>query len=580
MKRKITSIVLFLVLTILVRGKPSLAQFQFAGASAAPSVNSFSFSTKSLSAPSLLSVGSLFAPPTQVNLDKPETGQPSGVVPDYLKVELIDEEEEYRLIQEDGSVKTMTAEEMDEALEVEYEKLSAQGLASMVQVSDEAGELIDVMTFAQPVEVTDHLEQQMIGFQDHLQEMKVEERTMTAPDQLEALPFTHYEAALKTTLEPAFVHDADLISSVQDITKAEDFSSIKEDMLAIDQDMRTLAQNSEYMAFLNETNLIKAATSQQVMLTEKPVVSATPIFSSATPAFSGAFTTTPYATGTGFLPATSTVKTIPSFSSIRFRPTLNQESASDEYQSDKRYRDSTCQELKKSYSKEWGYCPLVCAGFSIYASALARPTYRRFYGSNSEYVRIFNTYKSLVYAYAYMLSRSNPYAHVKLKLFGNTIYDSHQLNVNKNLSKSKSFTVSKWFWIGPIPVKVKLKAGGTVGMYAGYGVNTTQISAYVRPYTNTWTSGSVSVDVWLASAGITTTLNLLDESLPITASIAPASEGRVRLSLSIRKWLRALAGKIYIWVKILWKKWTKTLLNWSGVSGDWWIYRKTIYCIP
>ncbi|MGA1868028.1 MAG: hypothetical protein ACMUJM_05705 [bacterium] len=580
MKRKITSILLFLVLTILVRGKPSMAQFQRASSPEVPSLSSFSFSTKALSAPSLLSVGSLFAATTEVKPDKTETKQPSGVVPDYLKVELIDDEEEYRLIQEDGSVKTMTAEEIDEALELEYEKLTAQGLASMVQVSDEAGELVDVVTFAQPLEVNENLDQQVIRFQDHLQEMKIEERTMTAPDQLETLPFTQYEAALKNQLEPIFVHDADLVSSVQDLTKADDFSSIKEDMLSIDQDMQTFGQNSEYMAFLDEANLIKTATSQQMVLTEKPAVSATPIFSGAVSAFPSAFTATPSSGGTSFFPTISTIKTVPSFSSIRFRPTLEQESAADEYHSDKRYQASSCQELKKSYSKEWGYCPLVCAGFSIHASALARPTYRRFYGSNNEYVRIFNKYKSLVYAYAYLLSRSNPYAHVKLKLFGNTIYDSHQLNVNKNLSKSKSFTVSKWFWIGPIPVKVKLKAGGTVGMYAGYGVNTTQIGAYVRPYANTWTSGSVSVDVWLASAGITTTLNLLDESLPITATIAPASQGRVRLSLSIRKWLRALAGKIYIWVKILWKKWTKTLLKWSGVSGDWWIYRKTIYCIP
>jgi hypothetical protein len=141
-------------------------------------------------------------------------------------------------------------------------------------------------------------------------------------------------------------------------------------------------------------------------------------------------------------------------------------------------------------------------------------------------------------------------------------------SVSGNLSGSESLynasflSASKTIWLGPVPVKFTGAIKGTIGISynAQYAMST--LSVETRPNAKLYAYASAGVDLWLASAGVSGSLTLIEAGVPSKAA-AVVSPSSVAFSLDSDLQLKSLSGKIEAYATLPGKRWTTTLASWS-----------------
>lgn len=141
-------------------------------------------------------------------------------------------------------------------------------------------------------------------------------------------------------------------------------------------------------------------------------------------------------------------------------------------------------------------------------------------------------------------------------------------SVTGNLSGTESlldaalFSASTTIWLGPLPVKFTGAVKGNVGItYLGqYATSTLSVNA--TPSAELSAVASASIDIYLASAGVSGTLSLVKAGLPARAAavVAPNS---VSYSLDADLRLTSLSGRIDAWAHVPGKTWRLNLASWS-----------------
>ncbi|MFO0671076.1 MAG: hypothetical protein U0235_15855 [Polyangiaceae bacterium] len=136
------------------------------------------------------------------------------------------------------------------------------------------------------------------------------------------------------------------------------------------------------------------------------------------------------------------------------------------------------------------------------------------------------------------------------------------LSGNEALVDAALFSASTTIWLGPLPVKFTGAVKGNVGInyLAQYATSTLSVTA--TPSAELSAVASASIDVYLASAGVTGTLSLVKAGVPARAAavVAPNS---VSYSLDADLRLTSLSGRIDAWAHIPGKTWRLNLANWS-----------------
>lgn len=124
------------------------------------------------------------------------------------------------------------------------------------------------------------------------------------------------------------------------------------------------------------------------------------------------------------------------------------------------------------------------------------------------------------------------------------------------------FSQSKTIWLGPVPVKFTGAVKGTLGVDLKAAYSQSTLYAEAKPIAKVYAQASAGVDVWLASAGVSGTLTLVEASVPSRAS-AVVSPSNVTFGVDSDLVLASLSGKIEGYATLPGKRWTITLAKWD-----------------
>lgn len=141
---------------------------------------------------------------------------------------------------------------------------------------------------------------------------------------------------------------------------------------------------------------------------------------------------------------------------------------------------------------------------------------------------------------------------------------SGNLSGNESLYDASFLEASKTIWLGPLPVKFTGAVRGTLGVsyLAQYATSTLSVTA--KPNANLYAYASAGIDVWLASAGVSGSLSLIQAAVPGKAS-AVVSPNAVSWSLDSDLTLTSLSGQIDAYASLAGKKWRMCLAKWDPV---------------
>lgn len=168
---------------------------------------------------------------------------------------------------------------------------------------------------------------------------------------------------------------------------------------------------------------------------------------------------------------------------------------------------------------------------------------------------------------------------VAVSVLGRTVY-------NKNLSKKTNFTqkdekstsidksVSFRFQLGPIPLKVKMGARGTVGVRYFVGVRPLSAEAQFVPFVRAEAYAECGVDIFIAGAGVGGKLRLIDFELRIGGELAVKFDKSNRPQLVEHAYVKSdismLHGSLYVHAYINYlfgkKRFEWTLWKWKGLK--------------
>lgn len=166
--------------------------------------------------------------------------------------------------------------------------------------------------------------------------------------------------------------------------------------------------------------------------------------------------------------------------------------------------------------------------------------------------------------------------HTIFKVLGQVKWENSSSNPNKSLVFTREESKRQRFWVGPLPVSVGGAIGGSIGMNLNlHAPNGFSVAGQVKPYIDSYGAADAAIDVWLARAGIEGKLRIVKDTI----------DGQVRLTyndqkknldfkLEVDNTLKALDGKVSVYAKIRklfggWKKWSQTILTWSGFEKTW-----------
>jgi hypothetical protein len=133
------------------------------------------------------------------------------------------------------------------------------------------------------------------------------------------------------------------------------------------------------------------------------------------------------------------------------------------------------------------------------------------------------------------------------------------------------FSKSETFMLGPIPLTVEGSVDGTIGVThdADAPVSSFSLDTTVEPFCELDADVALGVGITgVVAAGVSGHLNVLDVSVPTTASIEQAiytAQGRtLDWSLDSDVDVTTLSGSISLWVELLWERYSRRIANWSG----------------
>lgn len=132
----------------------------------------------------------------------------------------------------------------------------------------------------------------------------------------------------------------------------------------------------------------------------------------------------------------------------------------------------------------------------------------------------------------------------------------------ESLANASLFSASKTIWLGPLPVKFTGAVKGNLGINYNAQYATSTLSVDTLPNAELLAVASASIDVFLASAGVTGTLSLLKAGLPARAA-AVVAPNNVIYSLDADLQLTSLSGRVDAWAHVPGKTWRLNLASWS-----------------
>lgn len=146
--------------------------------------------------------------------------------------------------------------------------------------------------------------------------------------------------------------------------------------------------------------------------------------------------------------------------------------------------------------------------------------------------------------------------------------DVRSRSVSGNLEESAPiynatiFSQSKTIWLGPVPVSFKGAVKGTLGIDVKAQYTSSTLSGEAKPNAKLYATASAGVDMWLASAGVSGTLDLVKAGVPSKAT-AVVSPGNVTFGVDSDLTLSSLSGRIDAYATLPGKKWTMNLAKWD-----------------
>lgn len=229
------------------------------------------------------------------------------------------------------------------------------------------------------------------------------------------------------------------------------------------------------------------------------------------------------------------------------------------------------------YSNTWGskskFAAFLNTGFNTYGARQKRQAHAFFKAGGY----VFSKTISLIDFYS-KVERKNTTntGYSRIKVLGSTKWESSAKNPSKNYSITREASKRQRFWLGPVPVSVGGAVGGQVGFNLNlYSPDFHSIKGTANPYIDSYGEADAAIDVWLARAGIEGKLRIVKDSLPseVTLGYNPTKKN-LNFKLKVENELRALDGKISVYAKVRklfggWRKWSKTILSWTGFSKTW-----------
>ena len=139
---------------------------------------------------------------------------------------------------------------------------------------------------------------------------------------------------------------------------------------------------------------------------------------------------------------------------------------------------------------------------------------------------------------------------------------SGNLTENAPIYSATFFSQSKTIWLGPVPVSFSGAVKGTLGVSLEAAYSQSTLYAAAKPNAKVYAQASAGVDVWLASAGVSGTLTLVEAAVPSRAG-AVVSPSNVTFEVHSDLTLASLSGKIEAYATLPGKRWTMTLAKWD-----------------
>lgn len=124
------------------------------------------------------------------------------------------------------------------------------------------------------------------------------------------------------------------------------------------------------------------------------------------------------------------------------------------------------------------------------------------------------------------------------------------------------FSNKKTIWLGPVPVSFKGAVKGSLGIDYRALYATSTLYGEAKPVAKLYATASAGVDMWLASAGVTGTLDLVKVEVPSKAS-AVVSPSSVTFGVDSDLVLSSLSGRIDAYATLPGKRWTMNLAKWD-----------------
>jgi len=141
------------------------------------------------------------------------------------------------------------------------------------------------------------------------------------------------------------------------------------------------------------------------------------------------------------------------------------------------------------------------------------------------------------------------------------------LNLAKNWDMS-FFNAEKRFWLGPIPVKVKAAAAGSVGVSFDSNIGVLAVNATLVPSARAYATAGASVDAWVAEAGVDGRLTLIEAAVPTAGELALTTAPGVYYKLDSDLAITYLAGRLNVFAKAFGKRYEKKIADWSGTTRN------------
>jgi hypothetical protein len=230
-----------------------------------------------------------------------------------------------------------------------------------------------------------------------------------------------------------------------------------------------------------------------------------------------------------------------------------------------------------SFGNSWGSKAKFAAFLDMKAKSFGSRDKRLVEGEFDAGGHVFNKKVSLI-TFNTNVERKNESntGHTSFKVLGQTKWEVSGSTPSKTLNFTREESKRLRFWVGPIPVSVGGAIGGSIGVSVNlHAPDTKSLAGNFEPFIDSFAGADAAVDVWLVRAGIEGDMRIVKNSFPVSTKLIynPTKQNMV-YKLNVGSELKALDGKISVYAKIKkllggWRKWSHTILSWSGLEKTW-----------